>query len=127
MPTATGATPAVYALTFIQNADWSGTFGVTDADGEALDLTDCSVIAYVWERPDDDEPATPTLTYSSDAGDIAIAEVDGEWTWTIPKADLDGLTAGGIYQIYLVYPDATQDRTHQGHYALSKHGSLCDV
>lgn len=127
MPTATGANPATFSLTFKQNADWVGTFGITDADGDPIDLTGATVTIYVWERPDDDEPGSPTLTYTSADGDITLVEADGEWTWTIPRADLDTLSYGGIYQIYVTYADDTQDRTHQGTYALAKHGSLCDV
>ena len=125
MPTATGSTPANFELTFVQNADWSGVFSVTDAAGENVDLTDCSVTAYVWARPVDTDPDAPTFTYTSDAGYITIDDTDNEWTWEIAKEDFDSLTTGGIFQVYLTYSDGSQDRTHEGTFALKKHGSLC--
>lgn len=96
--------PGTYNISLQRRADYSVTLQFKDSTNSAIDLTNYTVAAQVWDKARTTKYADFTVTYTDrSAGTVAIALTD-EQTATFPdEAHYDVLltTPSGLKEYYL--------------------------
>lgn len=96
--------PGIYNISLQRRADYSVTLQFKDSTNSAIDLTNYTVAAQVWDKTRTTKYADFTVTYTDrSAGTVAIALTD-EQTATFPsEAYYDVLltTPSGLKEYYL--------------------------
>lgn len=99
-------TPAKYNIRPQRRADYPMTVAFKDGDGNAMDLTDYSIVAQVWDKGRTGKIGDFTVTVDDETGGEVTLVLDHTVTAVLPSE--------AYYDVMLIAPDGLREYYIEG-------------